>query len=284
MELPQLTPDMITGCSSVPGWTNGHGKGCDVYSAYCPGGTLSKEFEWLGGSQFNFPEKSCCACGRAAYFRVPPPPPPAATLTVHGYALHINSFCRGADREVKKDSFAACEAHCASRKCACAHFGGGKCRFAFTYVGLLRSNEGFSAFVRPGAESDPGAVAAAAREAKAAAAAGAPTCGTPTPRRVPPNFYMYDGPTFMWGQRLAACYAAKNGHAPWAMPTTFHNNSGYTESGPAPQADLSHSLWLHASLASHRHRLKQPDEAHLFVVPAFGSLSEATGTCEGTTQ
>ena len=51
--------------------------------------------------------------------------------------------------------------------------------------------------------------------------------------------------------------------------------------GPAPHADLTHSLWLHTALLSHRRRLMEPRGAALYVVPAYGSLSEATGSCEG---
>jgi len=64
---------------------------------------------------------------------------------------------------------------------------------------------------------------------------------------------------------------------------TSASSPALTESGPAPHADLSHALWLHASLRSNKHRLSDGDGAALYFVPAFGSLSEATGTCEGTT-
>jgi len=269
------------GCVDVPGWSNGRGKSCADYAAsMCLGGAIKPEFVWLAGAEFRSPEHSCCACGRQRTV-IAPPPPPAVAMTVHGYVLQINSYCRGADREVKKQSFADCETHCASRKCACAHFANGLCRFGFTYLGLLRSREGASAMVRPNAASEPAALKAAAREE--AANSPAQACGSSFKPRMPPNFYMYDAPEFLWGERLVACYQRRAGHAPWAMATVFRNNSGFTEAGPAPQADLSHSLWLHSSLARHRHRTRDPSGAALFVVPAFGSLSEATGTCEGTT-
>jgi len=269
------------GCVDIPGWSNGHGKACADYAgSACVGGAFKPEFRWLAGEEFHSPELACCACGRQSHV-IAPPPPPSAAMTVHGYELHITSYCRGADREVKKPSFAQCEEHCASRKCACAHFGNGMCRFGYTYLGLLRSHEGFSSMVRPMAAAQPAALKAAEREAELARTP-AEQCGSSVRSHVPPTFYMYDGPEFMWGERLAACYTARNGHPPWAMATAFRNNTGWTEAGPAPQADLSHSLWLHASLVRHRHRTKDPSAAALFVVPAFGSLSEATGTCEGT--
>ncbi|KOO22078.1 hypothetical protein Ctob_002691 [Chrysochromulina tobinii] len=142
----------------------------------------------------------------------------------------------------------------------------------YTYLGLIHSKGDFSAMVRPDAVSDPGALAAQAREE----ATPAETCRSSLARRMPPKFYMYDGPEFLWGERLAACYHRKYGHAPWAMAKFFKNNTGYTEAGPAPQEDLSHALWLHTSLVRHRHRTKDPSAAMLYVVPAFGSLSEAT--------
>lgn len=264
------------GCVDIPGWSNGHGKACADYAgSACVGGAFKPEFRWLAGEEFHSPELACCACGRQSHV-IAPPPPPSAAMTVHGYELHITSYCRGADREVKKPSFAQCEEHCASRKCACAHFGNGMCRFGYTYLGLLRSHEGFSSMVRPMAAAQPAALKAAEREAELARTP-AEQCGSSVRSHVPPTFYMYDGPEFMWGERLAACYTARNGHPPWAMATAFRNNTGWTEAGPAPQADLSHSLWLHASLVRHRHRTKDPSAAALFVVPAFGSLSEATG-------
>ena len=98
---------------------------------------------------------------------------------------------RGADREVKKPGYIFCEEHCAARKCACAHYGGGTCRFSYTYTGLLRSAEKDAfAFVRPGAASEPAAL-------RFAAAMATPPerqpCGRPPPPRPTPSFYMYDG-------------------------------------------------------------------------------------------
>ena len=266
-------------CVDVADWTNGHGKTCTDYAFACADGDFKPEFRWLAGMEFHSPETACCACGRQTHGRSRPPPPPEVPTTVHGYSFHISSYCRGADREVKKPTFADCESHCASRKCACAHFGNGLCRMGYTYLGLIHSKGDFSAMVRPDAASDPGALAAQAREE----ATPAETCRSSLARRMPPKFYMYDGPEFLWGERLAACYHRKYGHAPWAMAKFFKNNTGYTEAGPAPQEDLSHALWLHTSLVRHRHRTKDPSAAMLYVVPAFGSLSEATGTCEGKT-
>ena len=352
-----------------PLWHNGHNATCATYmqSAMCVNGALAPSASWASGAAFNWPERNCCGCGLAAALTASPPPPIGDGATTHGYTLHLGTYCRGADRTTKKDSAGACEAHASSRKVACAHFGGGVCRFTYTFLGLLKAeSSGFQSFVRPGAADDKAALkAAAAEEAKAKAALTASVsplqaCGPPTPR-VPPSFYMYDGPEFMWGERLAACYATKFGRSPWSMPTlgergmpVRRSNSSDAAAGdsiflpaaavrasgatllgggggggafspasaggsrigpvpplggglgaaapppgagggggkgtvfgagsaPAPHADLSHALWLHSALSGHRRRVREPDGAALFVVPAFGSLSEATGSCEGTT-
>ena len=52
-----------------------------------------------------------------------------------------------------------------------------------------------------------------------------------------------------------------------------------SQAGPAPNADLSHALWMHAALRNNKHRVQEGETASLFIVPAFGSLSEATGAC-----
>ena len=157
-------------------------------------------------------------------------------------------------------------------------------------------------------------------------------CGASPPAHVAPSFYMYDGPTFFWGERLAACYTRKNGRPPWSVtrgaplssrrrnatagarrrgrrplqygiwrlriggvargrgvggngeaaaalsllagggssrvgPSSSSSSSSSApttaEAGPAPHADLSHSLWLHAALRNHRRRVLEPEGAGL---------------------
>jgi hypothetical protein len=131
--------------------TNGRGKSCQDYSQWCDGRTFRVGASWAGGETFNFPEKNCCVCGGSGSAASPPPPPPSDGVAAHGYAIHLGFACRGADRTFRKGGAEECEAHCASRKCACAAFDSGVCRFTYTYTGLLRSAQGQSAFVRPGA-------------------------------------------------------------------------------------------------------------------------------------
>ena len=140
-------------CLDAFGWENGRGKTCADYEQWCERGGFRVGASWAGGETFNWPEKNCCVCGGRGSAASPPPPPPSDGNTAHGYALHLTFSCRGADRQFKKEGLSAelCESHCASRKCACAHYGKGQCRFTYTFTGILHSGEGYSAFVRPGA-------------------------------------------------------------------------------------------------------------------------------------
>jgi len=68
------------GCKNEPGWRNPFGRGCDDYArrvtpaaagegglvagGWCEGGRLKPEAAWAGGSQYGWPERHCCACGR----------------------------------------------------------------------------------------------------------------------------------------------------------------------------------------------------------------------------
>ena len=152
---------MVPACIDVPMWHNGHNATCATYekSAMCVDGALAASASWAGGAAFNWPEKNCCGCGLARALAAPPPPPAGDGATTHGYTLHLRSYCRGADRTTKKADAGSCEAHAASRKVACAHFGGGVCRFTYTFLGLLRSDSSsFQAFVKPGAAGEKAAL------------------------------------------------------------------------------------------------------------------------------
>ena len=68
------------GCEDEPGWRNPYGRGCEDYArrvtpaaageggvvagGWCEGGRLKPEAAWAGGSQYGWPERHCCACGR----------------------------------------------------------------------------------------------------------------------------------------------------------------------------------------------------------------------------
>jgi hypothetical protein len=113
----------------------------------------------------------------------------------------------------------------------------------------------------PSAPRKPRAPSSGGGTYTAFAAAGA-TAGGATATSAPPSLLMGTGP---------------------AASAASDDPSALRGAGPAPQADLSHALWLHSALLRHRKRVSEPGRATLFVVPAFGSLSEATGSCEGTT-
>ena len=253
-------------CTDDAGWNNLHGKGCADYAAYCDAGAFRLGASWAGGEVFNFPERSCCACGKTPSEVVPAKPAPL-------FEKHLKSFCRGTDHEVKLKDEAACEAHCHpdQRPCACFHFNKGVCNFGFTYVGLQTSTKSSTAWIKTSA-------LLAAPKAMVGPPNGA-ACVPLPPRRLPPTFYLYNDAPFAWGPRLAACFASRQGMPPWAFAVndTVHQTDG------APPPGVSYGLWLAAALANHPQRVATPEEARIFVVPAYGSLSENVGGCEGTT-
>ena len=253
-------------CVDDAGWNNLHGKSCADYAAYCDAGAFRLGASWAGGEVFNFPERSCCACGKTPSEVVPAKPAPL-------FEKHVKSFCRGTDHEVKLKDEAACEAHCHpdQRPCACFHFNKGVCHFGFTYVGLQTSTKSSTAWVKTSA-------LIAAPKTTMGPPNGA-ACVPLPPRRVPPTFYLYNDAPFAWGPRLAACFASRQGVPPWAFAVndTVHQTDG------APPPGVAYGLWLAAALANHPQRVATPEEARIFVVPAYGSLSENVGGCEGTT-
>jgi len=153
-------------CVDTAGWSNGKGKACVDYAGagWCAGGVLRPEWEWIGGSPFHQPELHCCACGREeaqrrAVIAQAAAVAAAAPKTAAGYTHHANAYCRAADRgALTMDTQAKCEQHGASRKVACTHWGEGICRFTYTFQGLVASDKGYSAFVRPGASTSSSAL------------------------------------------------------------------------------------------------------------------------------
>jgi len=71
----------MLGGTDTPHWHNRFEKGCDDYETprpaampgdfassaggWCEAGALKREAAWAGGPEFNWPEKNCCACGKA---------------------------------------------------------------------------------------------------------------------------------------------------------------------------------------------------------------------------
>ena len=53
-------------CTDDVDWDNGSGKRCIDYreQQWCHKGAFVVGKEWTGGSQFNYPERHCCVCGR----------------------------------------------------------------------------------------------------------------------------------------------------------------------------------------------------------------------------
>merc|ERR1712166_348529 len=49
------------------GWSNGSGHGCEPYgNRWCEAGKARAGSEWTLGAKWEFPEKNCCVCGKAA--------------------------------------------------------------------------------------------------------------------------------------------------------------------------------------------------------------------------
>ena len=56
-------------CVNTPGWTNGdaYKHPCANYAkVWCDAGKARAGSEWTLGAKWNFPEKNCCVCGKAA--------------------------------------------------------------------------------------------------------------------------------------------------------------------------------------------------------------------------
>jgi hypothetical protein len=58
-------------CVDDSAWNNLHGKACIDYSAYCEAGAFRLGASWAGGEVFNWPERNCCACGKPAAEQAP---------------------------------------------------------------------------------------------------------------------------------------------------------------------------------------------------------------------
>ena len=57
-------------CVNTPGWTNGdaYKHPCANYAkVWCDAGKARAGSEWTLGAKWNFPEKNCCVCGKAAF-------------------------------------------------------------------------------------------------------------------------------------------------------------------------------------------------------------------------
>lgn len=139
----------------------------------------------------------------------------------------------------------------------------GNCRFtrADEYTDTRPSKMGFNAWVRVGAVgASPGAAASSTGCGSASLRSSSPLA--------PPPFFMYDDT--IGHATLAACYAhTHHNTAPWATTSLASSH-------------IALSIWIWEALARHPARVLEPSAARLFVVPAFGALSEAVGSCGGT--
>jgi hypothetical protein len=66
--LGQMVPPAPAQCVDTPGFNNGRGFGCSAYASrgWCANGAAAPGRGWTIGAGFNFPENSCCVCGKTA--------------------------------------------------------------------------------------------------------------------------------------------------------------------------------------------------------------------------
>lgn len=250
-------------CEDTIGWENNRGKSCTDYTTWCADGLFRVGSEWAAGEVFNFPEQNCCVCGKGSLKAS------ASLASTAIFSLHANKVCVNADQELKALTVDSCEAQCERVHCGCFFFHRGVCSIAEVFAGVEPTSKGYVAHVRIGVSN--------ARTQQTARSPG----GQCIPARLtgtPPSFYLYNGPEFDWGERLTRCFENAHGIEPWMLAV---NDSAHERDG-APPPQLAHGLWLYQALRMHPARVVRPEQAALFVVPAYGSLSEAVMLCDGT--
>ena len=59
-------PARVAACVDTPKWHNRYKADCGRYviEGHCIGGGAAKGHEWALGAEFDYPERSCCACGK----------------------------------------------------------------------------------------------------------------------------------------------------------------------------------------------------------------------------
>lgn len=250
-------------CEDTAGWKDKRGKTCRDYQTWCADGTFRAGAEWAAGKAFNFPEEHCCVCGRG--MKAAQTAPPASTSA---FSVHANAMCLEASLQVRTTTVEGCEAQCEQSGCGCFFFQRGVCSIAPVYAGVTPTAKGLVSHTR---------IAATLTANSRAAPTGGGRCAPARPSGNPPSFYLYDDPALEWGSRLTACFEQAHGMPPWS----FSSNSSARATDEAPPTQIAHGLWLVAALRLHPARVPHPERAALFIVPAYGSLSEAVASCGG---
>lgn len=176
-----------------------------------------------------------------------------------------HSWCLGTAHRLQKSSLDACIEACRKASCGCVQYRSTPKEQNCRWVGLREhrgtstSRAGFDAWVRAGAEQPPQKSPSAADT----------RCGTdgiilkasPSGPLVTPPFFMHPPP---FDERsLLACYAAR------------HKGEAYASAADA-------ALWLVRALSAHPSRVSSPAEAQLLWMPSAAALSEAAGSCAGS--
>ena len=62
----QVAAAAAAACVDTPKWHNRYKADCGRYviEGHCIGGGAAKGHEWALGAEFDYPERSCCACGK----------------------------------------------------------------------------------------------------------------------------------------------------------------------------------------------------------------------------
>jgi hypothetical protein len=251
-------------CEDTAGWKDYRGKTCRDYETWCAAGAFRAGAEWAAGKAFNFPEQHCCVCGRGVQGGQAAPGPSASAFSVRA-----NAMCLEASLQVRTTTVQACEAQCEESGCGCFFFQRGVCSIAPVYAGVSPTAKGVVSHTRIGATLGPD---------PRTAPSGGGRCAPARPTGHPPSFYLYDDPAVEWGARLTACFEQAHGVPPWGISS---HNSSARAAGQPPHTQIAHGLWLTAALLMHPSRVLQPERATVYVVPAYGSLSEAVTTCGG---
>lgn len=249
-------------CEDTADWRDKRGKTCRDYATWCADGTFRAGAEWATGHAFNFPEQHCCVCGKGREGALTPAAPSASA-----FALRANAACLEASLQVRTTTVDACEAQCEANQCGCFFFQRGVCSIAPVYASVSPTSKGLVSHTRIGASLAPNP-----RSQPSSGGRCAPARQTGSP----PAFYIYDDPALEWAERLTACFEQAHGVPPWSS-----SNSSAKAADGAPPTQMAHSLWLAAALRLHPARVAHPERAALYIVPSYGSLSEAVATCGG---
>ena len=206
----------------------------------------------------------------------------AAPHSVNGDTMKWESrageYCKGStDHRLQASSQRACERACLREACICYHYkfdtSDSNCRVLrrHEFKETRKSKVGFTAYLRSDLldRTDSGRAKERPIPQNCGPGSGAALKAGADMSTVP-RFYIYSDVKAFDHRPLMDCYSSSHGGAwPW--------------SDDAPHAShLSNAIWIVQALLSHRARVPNPSDASILLVPTFASLSEAVGSCGGS--